>query len=604
MNKFKQNFNLLILVTILIIMGIFFRFVNIGEKIFWVDEVATAVRVSGYTKQEIVKELENQDISPISQLKQYQKLNAHKTFKDSWHTFQKSPEHSPLYFLLTRLWLSLWGDSITVMRSLSAFFSLLILPCIYYFSKELFKKNQVSLLSLMLMTVSPFYVAYGQEARPYSLWTITILLSCLFLLKAIRINKWKYWVLYSISLILSFYTSLLSLFVSFSHTIYFFLQAKNSSYQLIKRYLISLTFSLLLFTPWLWIIFNNWHLIEDNTKWMRIPLEIPAIVGIWIASILITFGDLPLVSDLNPLKVLMILMAVIIIFILLTLIYFNQDKFKGNNLLKHPSKYYYFVFILLLIISLNKTEFFQHLLNPLLIIGVTSAFFILILSLYSTFFVIKQCPMNQWLLLVCLMLSTIVPLIIIDLINQGQSSATPRYLIPLQLAVQLAVSYTIAINLEPINITFRNSHYIWRFVAFTVITLGLISCLLNINKSPIYQKGRNLQNINIANIINQKKSSLILTESQYINDLLSLSHNLSPDTQFKIINLQDNFLDYLNTYPYIFIFNPSSELNNFLQEIPTIKYQKVYQPQLLTPSEISLKLWLISKLDPKVNSFE
>lgn len=597
MDKFKQNFNLLILVTILIIMGIFFRFINIGEKIFWVDEVATAVRVSGYTKQEIIKELENQDISPISQLKHYQQLNSERTFIDSWHTFQKSPEHSPLYFLLTRLWLSLWGDSITVMRSLSAFFSLLILPCIYYFSQELFKKNHLSLLCLSLMTISPFYVAYAQEARPYSLWTTTILLSCLFLLKAIRINQWKYWLLYSISLTLSFYTSLLSLFVSFSHLIYFFLQPKNRNYKLIKRYLISLTFSLLLFSPWLWIVVNNWHLIEDNTKWMRIPLEVPAIIGIWIASILITFGDLPLVSDLNPIKILMVLIAIIIIFITLILVYFNYNKFRLNKILKNQRKYYYFGFTLLLIVLLNKIAFFPYLLNPLLIIGVTSAFFILMLSIYSIFFVIKKSPLNQWLLVVCLMLSIILPLIIIDIFNQGQSSATPRYLIPLQLAVQLAVSYTIGTNLESINLTSRKSNYIWRFYCFTILTLGFISCILNINKSPMYQKGRNLHNLNIASIINQKKSSLILAEPQYINDLLSLSHNISPDIKFKIINLQDNFLDYLNTYPSIYIFNPSSELNDFLKQIPTIKYQQIYKPKLFTPSEISLKLWLISKSD-------
>lgn len=46
-----------ILFIIIIFLGIFFRITNIENKVYWVDEVATSIRVSGYTKQEVTQNL-------------------------------------------------------------------------------------------------------------------------------------------------------------------------------------------------------------------------------------------------------------------------------------------------------------------------------------------------------------------------------------------------------------------------------------------------------------------------------------------------------------------------------------------------------------------
>lgn len=41
---------------------------------------------------------------------------------------------------------------------------------------------------MALIAVSPFHVLYAQEAREYSLWTVTILLSSAALLRAMRVK--------------------------------------------------------------------------------------------------------------------------------------------------------------------------------------------------------------------------------------------------------------------------------------------------------------------------------------------------------------------------------------------------------------------------------
>ena len=77
-----------------------------------------------------------------------------------------------------------------------------------------------SWMAIALMTISSFHVLYAQEARPYSLWTVTILLSSWVLLRALRLKTQVSWGIYAVTLALGFYTHLYSLFVSIGHGIY------------------------------------------------------------------------------------------------------------------------------------------------------------------------------------------------------------------------------------------------------------------------------------------------------------------------------------------------------------------------------------------------
>ena len=171
--KFFNKYHIILLLVLLL--GCCFRFANLDSKIFWVDEVSTAVRVSGYTVPQVNNALSKQGIVNFNDLLVYQTVTADKTFIDSWNAFTKSPEHAPLYFVLTRVWTQIWGSSITAIRSLAVVFSLLVFPALYWLCQELFNRVFISKMAVILMSVSPFFVAYAQEARPYSLWTVTIL---------------------------------------------------------------------------------------------------------------------------------------------------------------------------------------------------------------------------------------------------------------------------------------------------------------------------------------------------------------------------------------------------------------------------------------------
>ena len=130
------------LFTTLLILGIFFRFSNLDQKIYWGDESFTSLRIAGYTSQEFRKELLSQQPMSAGELQKYQYPAPNTTINVLEILNNCAKEtleyHTPLYFIVLRFWVEWFGNSVTVIRSLSAVISLLALPCIYWLCLELF----------------------------------------------------------------------------------------------------------------------------------------------------------------------------------------------------------------------------------------------------------------------------------------------------------------------------------------------------------------------------------------------------------------------------------------------------------------------------------
>ncbi len=116
------------LIAVLVI-GIFFRFVNLDQKLYWRDETFTSLRIYGYTKQELTNEVTDGKIITKDFFQNYQKPNPEKGLFDVLKSLAlEDPKHPPLYFVMTRLWTEIFGDSVAIIRSFSAFVSLLVFP--------------------------------------------------------------------------------------------------------------------------------------------------------------------------------------------------------------------------------------------------------------------------------------------------------------------------------------------------------------------------------------------------------------------------------------------------------------------------------------------
>ncbi len=82
---------------------------------------------------------------------------------------------SPLYFVLLKLWVLLFGESERALRSLSLVVSLALIPVTYTLGARTISRR-AGLLGALLLACAPMQIYYAQEARVYML--VTFLTTC------------------------------------------------------------------------------------------------------------------------------------------------------------------------------------------------------------------------------------------------------------------------------------------------------------------------------------------------------------------------------------------------------------------------------------------
>lgn len=272
----------------LLVVGIALRFVNLDRKVYWFDETLTSLRIFGHTRSELQESFQGQ-IVPPSDLLKFQQPAPDKGWDDTLNALKGNAEHPPLYYLLARLWAGGFGSSIAAMRSFPAVTSLLVFPCIYWLSVELFAAPLTGWVAVAIAAVAPFQIHYAQEAREYALWTVAILLSCAAFLRALRLNTRSSWLLYSLTVALGLYTHILGGLVAIAHGLYLLLVRR---WQMIRPYVLAAIGGLVLFTPWLIVIFNNIEQIHETTEGVRAELSIDSLLDRWLTNLNRVFLDI------------------------------------------------------------------------------------------------------------------------------------------------------------------------------------------------------------------------------------------------------------------------------------------------------------------------
>jgi uncharacterized membrane protein len=132
------------LIIVLLLLGVFFRFVNLDRKVYWGDETYTSLRLSGYTQTEMLQQVFNGKVISIEDLQKYQRPQSETGLSGTLRSLAiEDTMHPPLYFMLLRFWVQWWGEEVAVTRSLSVIISLLVFPAVYWLSSELFGSSLV-----------------------------------------------------------------------------------------------------------------------------------------------------------------------------------------------------------------------------------------------------------------------------------------------------------------------------------------------------------------------------------------------------------------------------------------------------------------------------
>lgn len=254
----------------LVILGTIFRFTNLGQKNYWIDEVFTSLRLSGYTEEEAIQETFQGQILSRDDLLKYQQINRDRGLNYTIKSLTiENAHHPPFYYILVRFWIKFFGDSIAVTRSFSAIVSLLTLPIIYLFALELFKTPIVGYFAVALTAISPLHLVYAQEARGYSLWVLEIFLSSWLLLRAIQFKTYQSWLLYSLSMIAGLYTFIFQFLILLGQGIYVFKTTWHKAKKDWNAYLVSTAISIFAFLPWIFVIIQSLTTVIRRTGGLK-----------------------------------------------------------------------------------------------------------------------------------------------------------------------------------------------------------------------------------------------------------------------------------------------------------------------------------------------
>lgn len=507
--------SLRLLIILLLAIGIVCRCVNLEQKIYWGDETYTSLRISGYTERELREQIYTGEVINITDLEKFQRLSTQKSLTDTLNGLAtEEPQLTPLYFIMVRYWVTWFGDSVAVIRSLLACLSLLAFPCIYWLSEELFASPLVSWIAMGLVAVSPMHLVYAQEARPYYLWILTILLSHAALLYSRRRSTIVGWGIYAVSVALGLYSQLLFVLVMAGQGLYLLLLEGWRGRKKLIGYVIACFLGLLAFLPWILVIFHNWSATKTVRGWTSQAVNLLTLGKAWLGDLSRLFFDL------------------------------------------------------------GSAEALTYIVLPII--------FIIILVLYSLYFVCRYAPKQAWLLIICTIATTGLSLIISDLIKGGQLSTIARYLLPSYLSIQLAVAYTLGKKIISFVGRVWQQRF-WQLLLSLLLTMGVLSCVVSTQSQQWWNKAPTYSYPQVAKIINQAPQPLLISNTGPGN-ILPLTYLLKPEVHLQLVSANQQ-VQVAQDFPNIFVYRPSKSMQ---KQLESEKYQ-------LTPVHPRAKLWQIKK---------
>lgn len=213
-------------------------------------------------------------------------------------------------------------------------------------------------------------------------------------------------------------------------------------------------------------------------------------------------------------------------------------------------------------LNLTISLIFQSILNII----------VLILVVYSIYFLCSQKSQRGWRFNLTLIGSTFLTLLVADLMLGGLKSTINRYLVPCFLGIQLSVAYLFAARLTSKCVKIQ-SRKLWRLSMITLLSCGVISCAISSQSIIWWNKGPNYYNPYLAHIINQAEHPLVVSDDRthnkplanVIGDIISLTYMLDPKVRLQLV-VEPNLPKIPDGFSDVFLFNPSKVLRHGLEK--------------------------------------
>jgi uncharacterized membrane protein len=494
----KIAFVLILVITI----GVCFRFANLDRKVYWGDEVYSSLRIFGYTTEQMHREIAIGKPVKADVLQQFQSRSPEHGIAETVQVLVQEDSHlTPLYFVLARLWANWFGDSTVAMRSFSVVLSVIMLPSLYWLAMELFGNSAIAVTSVVLATISPVQLIFAQEARFYSLWILTTVLSSATLLRALRINTWVSWGQFTIALIANLYAQFLAVLTLGGYAVYVLITTllqpsifhqdlstqglstqglstqdlskngeKRRNWSALFRFAIAAGVGFMTLVPWLWIFL---HREADDT----------------------------------------------------------DDSLGKAKTIAKAAKNLFVVF------SRGFIDFNwnRHASSPqLILLGILTLICLgLVLAAMRRLF--QETTLRSSLFVIILLMSSLLPLLPMSL----KDALPARYLLPSYLALELALAYLLGTNLQ--NPQACRPRWLWSAATVFLVILGLLSCGSIVRAEDWWVKQYSSCNHDVAQLVNRAAKPLVISDGNGVrtfdhamSNVVSLARLVKPETRFQV----------------------------------------------------------------------
>lgn len=494
------------LIGLCLVAGLIFRCVTL-DHVYWYDEAFTSLRISGYTEAEVVQALTAQPLVAPAAFEKYRQINPNRELSDTVSGLaEEEPQHTPLYYVLVRVWASLFGDSVATIRSFSIALSILALPCMAWLCWELYRSTWTSWLGMALLAVSPFQIIYAQEARPTVLWVVMTLVSSATLLRALRVKTTTSWLLYAFTMTLNLYTFLFSGIVAIAHAVYALGVQRRWTVSL-ERFVIALLISLIAFGPWLFVLATKTSQVDTVTSWVTVENQFSLFELIKLWS------------------------------------YHSRIPFVDRGELTLPPGLWHLFMLFQVVVRLSV--------------------------IYALYILWRRTSFRTWFFVFTLIAIPALALTLPDLVLGGLRSTIPRYQVPVYVGFGLAMTFLLAQYLVPVEAKkIRWPDRFGQAVAVLVLLAGILSSILIVQSPTWWHKVHNSSLPRLAEIVNQSEQPLVVSDAE-VGDLLAFSYYLEPNVRLLVrpqcYACQNSDRDLVNT-PYlppipdgfsdVYLFNP------------------------------------------------
>ena len=487
----------LILFLATITIGGGFRLAGLGTKIYSHDESYTSLRAAGFTGNDVFATLWDGRERTPAEIQRFLRPDAERTIRHTLASLARSePQHSPLFFVLAHYWIRHVGHTPEPLRALAALLGILSIPAAYWLAKELFGSGYPALLTVLLFAASPYHILFSQDARPYSLLTLAVLLSSGALLRAMRRDTTSTWLQYAATLILGIYSHQLFAFAALAHVLYFTgLKLKSRRSTAVPRldarqnarFVVAGSMALLAGLPWLLVLIARWETVASKLNWSGVDVTWRRFLATWL-----TIGSSPFV-----------------------------DFPSGGALY-----------------------------------GYVLRAAVVALIVYAALFLVIRAPARCWLLVVLFYLCGAGFLVIPDLLMGGSRSLAGRYYVTVNIATILVVSHYLGAQIERSRGKRRVG---WEIVVLLLLLVQLTSDVVSARADTWWNKRLGRINHAFVTEINQNNTLLLVTgqHGNNLGDILLLGFEIDRDVRF-MLTFERRPLDWAR-YQRVYWF-PSSAL--------------------------------------------